>query len=573
MEHKNCKQCEKEFIVEDEDLKFYENISPTFDGQHFAIPSPTLCPDCRMRRRVAWRNERNLYKRKCDLCQKQIVALYEQESPFTVYCQECFWSDKWDPTKFALEYDSSKSFIEQVKEIQKKAPRLALLNSLSENSEFTNHSARNKDCYLVFSSFECERIMYCQKTRNSKDDLDCNMCFYGSELCYECFLIENCYSLKYSVSCKDCSNSNFLFDCVGCKNCYMCYGLRNKQYYFENEQLTKEEFEQRIPNLGSREVRDRERAKFQEFTKDAVHKYARFTNCEDSTGDDLINCSKCINCYNVEKAENCKNFENGELINWGVDCYGAGNPGEYLYECHGVLDGHNCAFLHASYHSTRMFYCDNCHSSQDILGCVSMKQSQYCILNKQYSKEEYEKKAAEVIENMKESGEWGEFFPMSMSPFAYNETLAQQYFPLEKNQIEAIGANWREIKHEPADVNTVIPHDDISIYINSKEEVDRLLASAIKCSESGIPFRILPQEMVFYLKEKIPIPVLHYNQRHLAREKNINPRKLYHRKCMNEGPSFAATTDGRCTNEFETTYAPERPEKVYCESCYQKEII
>ena len=27
-----------------------------------------------------------------------------------------------------------------------------------------------------------------------------------------------------------------------------------------------------------------------------------------------------------------------------------------------------------------------------------------------------------------------------------------------------------------------------------------------------------------------------------------------------------------CENEFETAYAPEREEKVYCESCYNKEI-
>jgi hypothetical protein len=58
--------------------------------------------------------------------------------------------------------------------------------------------------------------------------------------------------------------------------------------------------------------------------------------------------------------------------------------------------------------------------------------------------------------------------------------------------------------------------------------------------------------------------------------------KLYHRQCMNEGPSFAdlsaeasakvGATDGRCQNKFETTYSPERPEIVYCEQCYQESV-
>ena len=28
-----------------------------------------------------------------------------------------------------------------------------------------------------------------------------------------------------------------------------------------------------------------------------------------------------------------------------------------------------------------------------------------------------------------------------------------------------------------------------------------------------------------------------------------------------------------CPNEFETTYSPDRPEIVYCEQCYQQEVV
>ena len=35
------------------------------------------------------------------------------------------------------------------------------------------------------------------------------------------------------------------------------------------------------------------------------------------------------------------------------------------------------------------------------------------------------------------TGEWGEFFPSSLSPFGYNETVAQEYFPMSREDILA----------------------------------------------------------------------------------------------------------------------------------------
>lgn len=128
-EQKACKQCQKQFVVEDDDLEFYKKISPTFAEKTFEIPAPTLCPDCRMRRRLSWRNERSLYKRNCDLCNREMVTLYRKDSPFKVYCQECFWSDKWDPRNYGQNFDPNKSFFEQFRELQAKTPRIALLNS------------------------------------------------------------------------------------------------------------------------------------------------------------------------------------------------------------------------------------------------------------------------------------------------------------------------------------------------------------------------------------------------------------------------------------------------------------
>jgi len=580
VEQKKCKQCEQSFEVSDGDQTFLEKISPNFGDTSYKIPSPTLCRDCRSRRRLSWRNERSLYKRNCDLCNKEVVTLYHKDSPFKVYCQECFWSDKWDSRSYGQDFDPNKSFFEQFKELQAKTPRIALLNSRSENSEYANHATRNKDCYLVFASFDNENVMFSWRTRDSKEVLEAYACSKGCELCYEGYRLENCNKTNYSANCQNCSDSNFLSDCASCKNCYMCVNMRNKQYCFLNEQLTKEEYENKIPDLGSRKIVDEEKKKFSEFLRNQPRPYAHIVNSEDCLGDDLIHCAKCNFCFDIEIAEDCKNFDNGENLHDCQDVYGGGYPAEWMYEVHGVLDGHYVAFSHASYYSTRVYYADKCYNCQDIFGCVSLKKNQYCILNKQYTKEEYEKKVADIIAKMTEQGEWGEFFPTSLSPFAYNETMALERFPLSKEEASKIGARWLEGDYTPKyDGETYEPKDNIKDYEN-EDERGKLLSGIIKCSASGMPYKILPQELAFYIKNNIPIPTKHYSQRYKERMNEYSPkRKLYHRSCMNEGPSFASTfakatvdkkaTDGRCTNEFETTYAPDRPEKVYCETCYQ----
>ena len=79
-ETRQCQNCKKDFVIEPEDFNFYEKIK---------VPPPTFCPECRMQRRMAWRNERALYKRDCGLCKKSMMSMYPEDTVFPVYCKEC----------------------------------------------------------------------------------------------------------------------------------------------------------------------------------------------------------------------------------------------------------------------------------------------------------------------------------------------------------------------------------------------------------------------------------------------------------------------------------------------------
>ena len=100
-------------------------------------------------------------------------------------------------------------------------------------------------------------------------------------------------------------------------------------------------------------------------------------------------------------------------------------------------------FLIVCHGCSNTYYSVNCCDSEFLFGCYWLKNQKYCILNKQYTKEEYERLVPKVISKMKSNKEWWEFFPSNISPFWYNETVAQEFYPLEKSEAKKIDSNGR----------------------------------------------------------------------------------------------------------------------------------
>ena len=163
---------------------------------------------------------------------------------------------------------------------------------------------------------------------------------------------------------------------------------------------------------------------------------------------------------------------------------------------------------------------------------------------------------------MKSANEYGEFFPVERSIFSYNETIAQEYFPLTKQEALDRGYKWKdgEERNYKIDIkNEDIPNDIKDDIVNKVIECEHKGLCNQQCTEA---FKIIPEELQFYQRMKLPLPRLCPNCRHYERLAKRNPLKLWHRNCMKSG----------CTNEFETSYAPNRPEVIYCESCYNSEV-
>ncbi len=555
-ENKTCKNCKKDFIIEPDDFRFYKKIQ---------VPPPTFCSECRLIRRLCWRNDLTFYNRSCDLCGKNIISLYHKDKKLTVYCNRCWWSDKWDPKSYGKEIDFSRSFFEQFRELQDKVPLLSLINDNdigSVNCEYTQNTTYAKNCYMGAMTWRTEDLMYYYHIDgpNTRDIVDCLDLFYCSQTIYDSIFLEHCYNCRNCYFSSGLTDCIFCYDCKGCSSCFMCVNLRQQKYCILNKQHTKEEYEKIIKSyrLDTYSGIKRAEAEFTQFLSKQARRFANIRNSVNCTGDYLLNCKNLKNAFVAIGCEDVRFLLHGTNIKDSYDL----TPGGESSQCYEALTAdydYRALFAIFSFKNQEVSYVENCHSSKHLFGCSGIRHGQYCILNKEYSKEEYFTLRDKLIEHMKNWGEYGEFFPSKMSHFGYNETMAHEYFPFSRKEAEKKGYKWWDKLQITTGKETLKPEDISDSILDVK---DSILNEILYCIECRRNYKIVENELIFYRKCSIPIPRKCFYCRNNWRINFKNPTKLWHHKCMKGG----------CGNEFSTSYTPERPEIVYCESCYNKEV-
>jgi len=526
MQNMNCKHCKKDFAVTADDLRWYEK---------FGVCIPKLCPQCRAQRRLVFRNERSFYKRPCDKCKKDVVSMYSPNKPYTVYCHDCWFRDDWNPLDFGRDYDSSRPFFDQFKELWEKVPKISLIHVRSVNSEYLNICADNKNCYMIVESSNNEDSIHCywiQKTRNCVDTSFSHEC----ERCYESDDIYNCYQTHYSKGCHDCRDSYFLFDCRNCSNCIGCVNLRNKQYCVFNEQLSKEEYQKILKEarLDTASGIEKLRGQFEEFKKKQPRKFAEAVNVVNCSGNYLKDAKNCSDCFHTYEAEDCKYAVHA----WrdAKDCVDTDTTGrgvQMVYNSHNTgINASNCICCALCWGNNFLTYCAYCYDSQDCFASTGLRKKQHCILNKQYSKEDYEKLKTQIIADMKREGIYGEYFPPSLSTFGYNEACVLEQIPLMKEEALSQGFKWEDHPRGAFGKETAgwekIPDSILELQCDASKEI-------FACTACRKNYRIISDELTFYKSLEIPSPRLCPDCRHVRRFTARGPNHVKEKKCSCEG--------------------------------------
>lgn len=592
-ESKTCQNCKQSFTIEPEDFTFYEKVK---------VPPPSWCPECRLQRRLMFRNENFLYKRPSSFSKKEIFSQHPSEGNTQVYENDVWFSDQWDPLIYGKEYDFSRPFFEQLKDLFLQVPIFALSVIRGVNSPYSNNFDGFKNCYLVFNGNYCEDCMYGVMVSYSKNSLDLGASS-KCESCYGGFWLNSCTKVFFSMQCSDSFNLWFCKNCVGCSDCFGSINLRNKRYHIFNEPHTKEDYEAKLKsfNLNSHAALLRFQKEVQKFWQEYPMRYMQGLKNTNVSGEYIFNSKNAQNCYLIREAENvryCQYMEIGPL----KDCYDYtvwGSGAELLYEALNTgLGAYNVRFSNECWPEVRdTEYSLYCQSSSNLFGCVSVRKKEYCILNKQYAKDEFETLRGKIIAHMNDmpyvdikgrTYKYGEFFPPMLSPFPYNHTPAHEHFPSTKEEAAKEGCFWKENENkeyiaskkasELSDTIQEVP-DSITqeIILCEDWEKDEATARTHNCTKA---FKILPQELSFYRRFNLPLPRKCYRCRHHDRLKFRRSIHLYARACdclrnekgyKNSSQHFHGNT--LCPQDFKTAFDPQSPEIVYCEQCYQSEVF
>ncbi len=573
-ETKTCQNCKNQFVIEPEDFNFYEKIK---------VPPPTFCPRCRLQRRLTFFNIHYLYKRKCGLCGEEKVSFYPPEAPYNVYCPQCWWGDGWDPFSFGRDYDFSRPFFEQFNELLHTAPLLGLSIDLdtARHSPYNHHAGHLKNSYLLFFADFNEDCAYGFYLIQNKSVMDSSLAA-SNELLYDCM---NVYKVSRGVGLRsqvtESIDCYFLKDCANCQNCFASANLRNKKYHIFNKPYTKEEYFKEIKkwDLGSYRT-------YQEVKKLAEEHWKKFTPkprfdemSARSTGNYVFQAKNCKQCFEVIGAEDSK-FLLMTYLPPIKDCWDYtswGNNVNLLYEC--CVSGEAAANLRFCQESGLNLY--NAEYSKaatggsNLFGCVSMKKGDYAIFNKRYTEQEFNELRERIVKHMNDMPyisevgsekretrkivyQYGEFFPPDLSPHAYNETLANNFFPMTKEETLKNGYRWRE-----PDLRTYTitkKPEDLPDHI--KDAPDTILGEVIGCTTCPRGFKIIHQELNFLRHLNLPLPrrcpFCRINDKFSLWVKNLSVVK---RTCY------------QCGAEFETSYTESEVPKILCKECYLKEVV
>lgn len=564
METKNCQNCKKDFTIDADDFSFYEKMK---------VPAPTWCSTCRMTRRLAFGNAWGVYFRNCEKCGKKTLGMYRPDSPIKVFCDPCWWADDWDGTEYGRDYDPTRPFLEQWKELRDATPHFSkdALYLTLKNCEYTNSIAFSKDCYMTFWADYSENVYHSGFINGVKDTMDVFRAT-KSELCYQSIGLNGCNKTYFSENCDDCVDVWFSRNCYSSTNCIGCVNLRGASYCIFNEKYSKEEYAKKIAELrlDTREgLENVEKAAKEFWNKLPYREYTGDTRNINVSGDYLYESKNAIDCYmcsGVEDSKYCQFVSVPKATNC-MDYYGWGNTATQIYES--AVSGEEIQSIKFSYgiFSTGMDieYSGFCVGGKYNFGCANLKRKKYCILNKEYSPEEYKALKEKIIEDMKRNPHvdskgrtysYGEFFPPEFSTYPYLDSNASKFIEKSKEEAESEGYNWED--QIPNNYQKTIDGADLPQTL--AETQDAATEHIIGCTLCGRCYRIPYGELLLYRKLNIPLASSCPKCREQKRFDSINKPALHDRTCAN------------CQKAIKTAFPPAEDKNIYCVSCYQQAV-
>jgi hypothetical protein len=183
--------------------------------------------------------------------------------------------------------------------------------------------------------------------------------------------------------------------CNDCQDCFGSVCLSNKRFCFFNKQLTQEEYTKKLAEWNDKHLDD---------VMEEVNKI-RKTMPKFVTSAFEENCQADYYAYNNKDSyylQDATRNENSGYLNdshWNKDSFDItyAASGQSSYEVTDASGFNSCFYCRELVDCVNCLFSENLVNCQDCIGCLGLHSKQYCILNRQYTKEEYEKLKKEIL--------------------------------------------------------------------------------------------------------------------------------------------------------------------------------
>ncbi len=420
--------------------------------------------------------------------------------------------EKWTP------YDFGVDFFENYKNLLLK---IDLFNFISywwnENSDYWDVILNSKNCYLSFTVInDCENILYSYSIKdNSSNVLNSVSVYQNSDNIYFWRWIVESYKIYYSSFINNSNNIWFSSNLNWCSECLFCNDLDNCSYYIKNKKYYKQDY------LIQKEKILKDKQKFFSYYK-GVDKAWKNINSTNVVGSWFFNSENVENGYFWYNVKEWRNLMFVWWINWNQQMYDVFTGWSWtsdnlywivwanwdnLYSCMNIVM------------SSNLYYCYFLENCSFCIGCIWLRNKSYCILNKQYTKEEWETLADKIFTQMEKNKILWDFFSAKLNPFYFNDTIAGLFWNFKKDEIIADWFLWRdwEIKVDIPELVEIIDTKDLNNYqgydVNWNWQINpEILKKVIKDSNWNI-YKIIKMEYDFLMKHSLPLPEIHWLDR------------------------------------------------------------
>ncbi len=278
----------------------------------------------------------------------------------------------------------------------------------SENSEYGEHLANCKNMHIAFDSSSCSDCLYLYDSYIAKNCIDCDYTV-ESELCYESVDPFKCYNSAFLEYCVGTRDAYYSANCFNCHNIFGCINLAGKSFCIFNRQLSEEEYKRRVKEYlkwPPEKVLETLETLKKRYPLTQTHE----AHNENSAYGNYSHYNKnCYMCFDSAHNEGCSYLYDSHHNASSFDMTCAYDKNELSYQIVDSVKLFNCNFAFLSNNSHDSSYIFNCRNVKNCIGCVSLSNKQYCILNRQLSKEEYERVSKQLLEEFKQKNfDWAD---------------------------------------------------------------------------------------------------------------------------------------------------------------------